>query len=74
VFDAYVEDFKIAKRAHPLRSKQVPRPAGYQTQLADDAMIIVTRSCPRALSSQLSHAVSATVTTTATAAHSAQIQ
>jgi hypothetical protein len=29
VFDAYVEDIQIAKRAHPLRSKQVPRPAGY---------------------------------------------
>ena len=45
---------KAIRRAHPDRPDALP-------QLADDAMFIVTRSCTRALSTQLSHAVSATV-------------
>ncbi len=45
---------KAIRRAHPDRPDALP-------QLADDVMFIVTRSCTRALSTQLSHAVSATV-------------
>ena len=45
---------KAIRRAHPDRPDALP-------QLADDAMFIVTRSCTRALSTQLPHAVSATV-------------
>jgi hypothetical protein len=51
---------KAIRRARPDRPDALP-------QLADDAMFIVTRSCTRALSTQLSHAVSATVSSTPTA-------
>ncbi len=51
---------KAIRRARPDRPDALP-------QLADDAMFIVTRSCTRALSTQLSHAVSATVPPTPTA-------
>ena len=50
----YSQVVKAIRRAHPERPDALP-------QLADDAMFIVTRSCTRALSTQLPHAVSATV-------------